>query len=359
MMNANANPVVDLSTQLSAELAAKTMPAGALGELIPLAHRIGMILNTVRPEILEPSMIVFVADHGIAKSGVSAFPQEVTWQMVSNFLHGGAAVSVFARCHGFALQIVDCGVAHEFEPRLKALSSFSDRKIALGTADCSLGQAMSSEQCLAAIQIGRDLIRQQNGNTLMFGEMGIGNTSIASLLTAILTKQPIEVVVGRGTGVDDAGLARKINVLKRSLVAHSALLVAPSLTPSETFELDPHRLLCAVGGFEIAAMVGAFLEAKASGKLVIVDGFIVTAALLVAQRIDPRVVDQCVFAHESEEPGHRFALAHFEARTVLRMGLRLGEGTGAALALPMVRAAAAMLRDMATFESAAVAGKSA
>lgn len=322
----------------------KTKPLGALGRIESLALQIGLVLGTESPLLSQPQLVVFAGDHGLAARGVSAYPSDVTWQMVENFLAGGAAVSVLARQHGLALTVVDCGVRHDFAPRPGLLV----RKVAPGTADALEGPAMTPAQCRQAIEVGRGVVAGLPGNALLLGEMGIGNTSAAALLLARLTGSDLADCVGSGTGLDEAGLARKREVLRQVLERH----------PQAREPLDA---LAAFGGFEVAAMVGAVLEAAARRRLVVVDGFIATAAVLVARALEPRVTQYCVFSHRSGECGHGLMLRRLgpdertPVRALLDLDLRLGEGSGAALAWPLLVSACALLREMATFESAGVA----
>lgn len=322
----------------------KTKPVGSLGRLESLAVQLGMVLGTESPELRQPQLVVFAGDHGLAARGVSAYPSDVTWQMVENFLAGGAAVSVLARQHGLALTVVDCGVRHDFAPRPGLVL----RKVAAGTADSLAQPAMTREQCAEAMENGREVVRSLPGNVLLLGEMGIGNTSAASLLLARLTDAHPSDCVGAGTGLDEAGLARKREVLAAVLERHAAAR-------------EPLEALAAFGGFEIAALVGAVLEGAAQRRVVVVDGFITGAAVLVASRLDPRVIPCCVFSHRSNEAAHGLMLRHLgpdlgsPARPLLDLGLRLGEGSGAALAWPLLQSACLLLREMASFESAGVA----
>jgi len=326
-----------LKPRLQALLDGKTKPLGSLGQIEALALQLGLILGTERPRLEAPQMVVFAADHGLAAQGVSAYPSDVTWQMVENFLAGGAAVSVLARQHGLALSVVDAGVARDIAPR----AGLIQRKIAWGTADASLGPAMTSAQCEAALQAGAEVVRGLPGNALLLGEMGIGNTSSASLLMTRLTGTPLAQCVGRGTGLDDAGVLRKTRVLEAVLQRHAEVH-------------GPLDVLATMGGFEIAMMCGAVMEAARTGRVVVVDGFITTSAVLVAQRLQPGVLDACVFAHQSGEPGHALLLQHLGAQGLLNLGLRLGEGSGAALAWPLLVSACRILEEMASFESAEV-----
>ena len=328
----------------------KTKPVGALGMLEQLALRIACILGSDQPVLRDPQMLVFAADHGLAARGVSAYPVDVTWQMVENFLAGGAAVSVLARQGGIALNVVDCGVAKDFAVReqgpvhklpVPGQPRLWRRKIAYGTADCSAGPAMTAQQCALALRNGRVLVQQLPGNAVLLGEMGIGNTSSASLLLARLCDLPIDAVTGTGTGLDAAGLARKVAVLRQVLDWHGDAQA-------------PLEVLRAMGGLEIATMVGAVLQAAVERRVIVVDGFITTAAVLVASRLQPAVLQRCVYAHRSGEPGHTCMLAHLQAQPLLEWQMRLGEGSGAALAWPLLQSACAMLREMASFASAGV-----
>ncbi len=340
------NPV--LTQSLQHKLDNKTKPLGSLGRLEALALQLGQILDTETPALEQPQMVVFAADHGLAARGVSAFPSDVTWQMADNFLAGGAAVSVLARQHGLALTVVDCGVKHDFLAGLPAGATrpgLQVRKVAQGTADSSAGPAMTPQQCRQAMDHGRALVQGLPGNTLILGEMGIGNTSAASLLLAKLAGLDIAQCTGAGTGLDSEGVQRKTVVLREVMQRHAHLS-------------DPLDVLAAMGGLEIATMVGAVLQAAQERRVVLVDGFITTSAVLVAHALAPQVLQRCVFAHRSGERGHEFMLQHLGVQALLDLGLRLGEGSGAALAWPLLQSACAVLREMASFESAGVSEKS-
>jgi nicotinate-nucleotide--dimethylbenzimidazole phosphoribosyltransferase len=327
-----------LAQRLQHLLDNKTKPLGALGQLERLALQIGLILGTEQPHLQQPQMVVFAGDHGLAARGVSAYPSDVTWQMVENFLAGGAAVSVLARQHGLALTVVDAGVAHDFAPR----AGLQIRKVAAGTADCTAQAAMTEAQCAHAIEQGREVVQGLPGNAVLLGEMGIGNTSAASLILARLSGEPIQACTGRGTGLDDEALQRKLLVLREALARHADAV-------------SPLQVLAAFGGFEIAMMVGAVLQAAAERRVIVVDGFIASSAVLVASQLRPRVLQRCVFAHQSDEAGHAMMLLLLRAQPLLRLNLRLGEGSGAALAWPLLTSACAILREMASFEAAGVA----
>ncbi len=339
-----------LTKVLQHKLDQKTKPVGSLGQLEALALRLGEILGTESPVLDQPQLVVFAGDHGLAGRGVSAYPSDVTWQMVENFLAGGAAVSVLAKQNGIALTVVDCGVKHDF---LAGLTDGATRPgllvrkadgAELGTADVSAQAAMTASQCRDAIANGRDVVKGLPGNALLLGEMGIGNTSAASLLLSRLSGLDIAVCTGAGTGLDDAAIARKTSILREAL-NHHAHATAP---------LDA---LAAFGGFEMATMLGAVMQAAEERRIVVVDGFIASAVVLVAQSLQPLVLQCCVFAHRSGERGHALMLDQLRAKPLLDLGLRLGEGSGAALAWPLLQAACAILRDMASFESAGVSQK--
>lgn len=331
-----------LEARLRHKIDHKTKPLGALGVLEGLALQLGLIQRQESITLHHPQMVVFAADHGIAAEGVSAYPQAVTVQMVGNMLAGGAAINVFARQHGFALQVVDAGVAAE----LPAHPQLLQRKIAHGTKNLCMEPAMSPAQAQAALQAGMEIVQSLPGNVLAFGEMGIANTSAAALLLARLTGATIDDATGRGTGLNDQQLVRKREVLTRALARH----------PDATRPLD---VLAALGGFEIAMMTGAMLQAASERRVVLVDGFIAGSAALVAHALVPQVHDYLVFCHRSAERGHDLLLDHLKARPLLELDLRLGEGTGALLAWPLVQSAAHFLNEMASFDSAGVSGKEA
>lgn len=340
-----------LTQALQHKLDFKTKPQGSLGRLEALALQLGEILGSTAPALSDPQMVVFAGDHGLTARGISAFPADVSWQMVENFLAGGAAVSVLARQHGLSLTVVDCGVNHDF---LAGLPEGTQRPGLLvrkvtggehGTADSSVQPAMTAAQCQQALQNGQDLVKALPGNALLLGEMGIGNTSAASLLLARLAGLDMAVCTGAGTGLDAAAVQRKTAVLREVLARHADVS-------------EPLAVLAALGGFEIATMVGAVLQAAHERRVVVVDGFIATSAVLVAHALQPLVLQRCVFAHRSGERGHEFMLQHLGVQALLDLGLRLGEGSGAALAWPLLESACAILRDMASFESAGVSEKS-
>lgn len=322
----------------------KTKPTGALGQLEALALQLGLIQQTETPALTNPHILVFAGDHGIAADGVSAYPAEVTYQMVLNFMNGGAAINVFARQNGLQLVVCDVGVRGTFESNT---ASFVKFKVQPGTQNMRHQPAMSLDDTEAAMDAGRllvDGVHHRGCNVVGFGEMGIGNTSSAALLMHRLLNLPLAQCVGRGTGLTDEQLAHKLAILTE-------------VSDRYQDRAEPMALLAAMGGFELAAIAGGMLRAAENGMVILVDGFIATAALLVAQALDPAVTDYCVFTHRSDEAGHRLMLEHLNARPLLSLGLRLGEGTGCALAYPLVQAAVSMLNEMASFDSAGVSNK--
>lgn len=318
----------------------KTKPLGALGALEELAFKICKIQNTLTPKLENPYIFVFAGDHGIALDGVCAYPQEVTYQMVLNFLNGGAAINVFARQNNIKLKIIDTGVNHDFNN----VPGLIDCKIDMGTKSFLKEKAMTLEQCNKAISNGRALVTQvfnEGCNVIGFGEMGISNTSSAAVIMHKLTGLSIETCTGRGAGLDDEGLQKKISILKQSLEKHQ--------TGNE-----PYDVLSTFGGFEIATMVGAFLQAAEHKMTLLVDGFITTAAFLAALKINRKINDYAVFCHQSDEQGHIKLLDYMNAKTLLGLSMRLGEGTGCAVAYPLLISAINFINEMASFEDAGV-----
>lgn len=333
-----------LKVALSNKIDTKTKPLGALGRLEAVALQLGLIQQTLTPQLSRPTMLVFAGDHGIVAAGVSPYPQAVTAQMVLNFLQGGAAINVFARQHNMQLRVVDAGVNYVFTPH----SHLMHAKIAMGTGNFLHEPAMSLLQCDQALTVGVELAKEEAAggcNVFGFGEMGIGNTSSSSCLMSVLCGLPIEECVGRGTGLDDAGLIQKTVILKQALNTHQ-------LSAS-----DPLQVLATFGGFEIAMMTGAMLGAAEQKSVLLIDGFIATTALLLAYKLQPSILQYCVFTHCSGEAGHRKLLDYLGVTPLLDIGLRLGEGTGAALAYPLVQSAANFLNEMASFQSAGISAR--
>ncbi|MBE0403997.1 nicotinate-nucleotide--dimethylbenzimidazole phosphoribosyltransferase [Halomonas citrativorans] len=322
-----------------------TKPPGSLGMLEQLAIQLSEISGERAPTITPPGVVVFAADHGVAAEGVSAFPQAVTAQMVANFANGGAAINVFARQVNARLEIVDVGVVSDVD-----MPGVVVNKIRRASGNIAIENAMLPEQAQAAIGAGINAVRrahQAGCRSVIVGEMGIANTTASSAMLAALTGTPVAQVVGAGTGLNSQQQIHKVNVIERALAARH-------------FEASqPLSVLTALGGLEIAAMTGAYLAAAAYRLPVIVDGFIASVAALTACRICPAVSGYLVFGHRSEEPGHGAALEALEATPLLALGMRLGEGSGAALAFPLLQAATAMMAEMATFTSAGIADKTA
>lgn len=347
----------NLQQQLQHIIDHKTKPLGALGRLEELALQIGLIQQTTKPVINQPHIIVFAGDHGIAKTGlVNAYPQEVTAQMVLNFVHGGAAINIFCRQHQLTLRVVDAGVNFDFTSNPIDLIN---AKLGYGTKNYLTEPAMSVYEAIQAIEKGRTIISQVAAagcNCIGFGEMGIGNTSSATLIMSAVTGLPVAEFTGRGAGLNNGQLETKINTLQKVYEKHSL----------NTLGQQPIELLSRVGGYEIAMMAGAYLEAVKQKMIVVVDGFITTAALLIANAIYiaekhrslvsgwTSLTNHCIFAHTSHEAGHEKILSYLGVSPLLNLSMRLGEGTGAALAMPMIQSAAKFLNEMASFESAGV-----
>ncbi|WP_163398955.1 nicotinate-nucleotide--dimethylbenzimidazole phosphoribosyltransferase [Flavobacterium fluviatile] len=333
----------NFSSLLQEKIDSKTKPVGALGTLETLAFQIGSVFKTLNPKIINPNIVVFAADHGIANHGISAYPQDVTRQMVSNFLEGGAAINVFCKQHDIKLSIVDSGVNYDFPTNAKLINA----KIAKGTQSFLHVPAMSETELQLCFEKGKGIVETiaQNGsNCIGFGEMGIGNTSTASVLMSILTGFPIEECVGKGTGVTDEKLIQKQNLLKKAIENYSGQA-----------ELMPQ--LAYFGGFEIIQMASGILTAFENKMIILVDGFICSVAFLIAFKINPAIIQNAVFCHCSAEKAHQKLLNYLQAKPILNLDLRLGEGTGCAVAFPVLKSAEAFLNEMASFESAGVSRK--
>jgi len=318
-----------------------TKPPRSLGRLEEIANRFAAIQQTETPAVRHPMIIVFAGDHGVCEEGVNPYPQVVTSQMVSNFLRGGAAINVLGHAAGAGLMIVDVGVAHD----IPFTNGLIDRKIARGTQNFCRLPAMTSDQASSALSVGMEMVDRavhEGSNLIGIGEMGIGNTTVASALTAALSGLPPVAVVGRGTGADDGCLERKIATVTKALALHK---------PSALGVMD---LVRTIGGFEIAAMTGACLQAALHRCAVVVDGFIATVGAALAVRMEPAVQSYLFAAHRSTEVGHDPLLEIIQQKPILDLNMRLGEGTGAALAIPIIRAAAEALSCMATFDAAGV-----
>jgi len=331
-----------LAPTVRTRLDAKTKPPGSLGQLEDLAVALAVAQNRDDPDVTRASLLLFAADHGLVEAGVSAWPQDVTAQMVANFRNGGAAVNVLARAHSVDLKLINAGVAAHLPPGADLI----DACIAPGTRNALTKDAMTADACAQALDRGGDIARQaieDGAQMLCLGEMGIGNTSSATLIAHVLTGAPIAELAGPGAGLDQAGLRRKIDILQQ----------CASRRPDARTGLDA---LIAFGGFEIAMMAGALRAAATHNIPVLVDGFIATAAALAAVDLNAECRRVMIFAHRSAEPGHDLMLQALHAHPVLDLSMRLGEGSGAVLAVPVCRSACAILGEMATFESAGVSG---
>ncbi|MEM0939733.1 MAG: nicotinate-nucleotide--dimethylbenzimidazole phosphoribosyltransferase [Bacteroidota bacterium] len=319
----------------------KTKPLGALGQLEELALKIAMIQQTTKPKLNNPSLVVFAGDHGIASEGVSKYPKQVTAQMILNFLSGGAAINVFTRQHGINLLIVDAGVDYDFEVYS---DQFLNRKARKGTRNMLNENAVTEMEYFQSIQYGKEIVlkfKKEGCNVIGFGEMGIGNTSSASLIMSQILSLPLIDCVGRGTGLDDQGFSKKSKVLRKAKERHQG---------ATTLE----AILQAYGGYEIIQMVGAMLQAAEEKMTILIDGFVASAAFLAASKWHAEIKEYTIFCHESAELGHRLLLSKMEVEPLLKLGMRLGEGTGCAVAFPIIQSSVNFLNEMASFESAGV-----
>ena len=334
-----------LLAQAQARLDRLTKPIGSLGRLEELAARYVMITGEMKPAVPRGAVFTFAADHGVTAEGVSAYPSAVTPQMVLNFLRGGAGVNVLARHAGIEVRVVDIGVAFDFE----AAPELIHRKVMPGTKNLLVESAMSPIQAEQALQVGIELATeaaQQGIGLIGTGEMGIGNTTASSAITAVMTRRPVSEVTGRGTGIDDASHLRKIDVIQRALDLHR-LDSANAL-----------KVLATVGGLEIGGLAGLMLGAAAARIPVVLDGFIAGAAALIAVGLQPRCKDYLIASHRSVERGHEAILNHLGLKPLFDLDLRLGEGTGACLGMSLVLAAIKIFTEMATFDEAGVSERS-
>ena len=334
----------ELTAPLQRKLDNKAKPVGSLGRLESLALHVGLIQNSLAPVLTRPVLLTVAADHGVTAEGVSPCPVDITWQQVLNFLNGGGGIGLLARIYGMDLWVADAGVNHRFAPHPRLI----DAKVAFGSENLRRRPAMSIENCAQAFANGRAIVRRffaEGSNVIGFGEMGIGNSTPASALMSIICGLPVDECVGPGAGLNSAGVQHKARVIRAAIAAHG---------------VSPHVFenLARFGGYEIATIAGGMLEAAACRMVILVDGFITTSALLVAQAINPRVLDYCIFSHQSDEPGHRKMLQFMNASAVLKLDLRLGEGTGSAIVYSVLKGAVAVLSEMTTFEEAQVTNTS-
>jgi nicotinate-nucleotide--dimethylbenzimidazole phosphoribosyltransferase len=333
---------MSIKEQLQHKIDFKTKPTGSLGQLEDIAIQIGMIQNTLTPSIEKPCLLTFAADHGLADEKVSPYPKDVTWQMAMNIASGGAAISVFCRQNGIDLKLIDAGVDYDFPKDCGIIPC----KIARGSKNMLKEPAMSIEECELAMSKGAEFVKAEADkgcNTIGFGEMGIGNTSSSSLLIHRFLDLSIEECVGAGAGVQGDALNHKIKVLSE---------VSKKYDPQ-----NPIETLANFGGLEIAMMVGSIIEAKRLNMLILVDGFIASAAVLTAIQFEDKLIDNCIFCHKSHEQAHIKLLKKLNVEPILDLRFRLGEGTGAAVALPIIKSAVAFLNEMASFEEAGVSDK--
>lgn len=339
MITFNIEPVSkEYFEDLRQKINSKAKPPGALGYLEKIAMRIGAIQQTVTPGLYYPAIAVFAADHGIAEEGVSPYPQEVTYQMVYDFLENKAGVNVFAAANGLKVKVVDAGVNHQFKYHPNLINA----KIRMGTRNFCEEPAMTVEECKEAIKKGKEVITrfyEEGSNVIGFGEMGIGKTSSASVLISLILDIPIEEIVSYGSGLDEEGLKQKVEVLKKAMAFH------------HVDKNDPVEILRTFGGYDTAMICGGMLRAAQLNMIIIVDGFTTTAAAVMAYLFNKNVLDYCFFSHLSSEKSHWMVLERLHCRPILNLDLRLGQGSGVALAYPIIKSAVAFLNDMAEVET--------
>ncbi|SHG83825.1 nicotinate-nucleotide--dimethylbenzimidazole phosphoribosyltransferase [Flavobacterium defluvii] len=333
----------DFNSLLQEKIDSKTKPVGSLGTLETLAFQMATVFETLNPKIIKPNIVIFAADHGIANHGVSDYPQDVTRQMVNNFMEGGAAINVFCKQNNIELSIVDSGVNYDFPTNANLINA----KIAKGTQSYLHLPAMSETELNLCFEKGKSIVEnivKEGSNCIGFGEMGIGNTSTASVLMSLLTGFSIDECVGKGTGINDEKLLNKQNILKKALKNYSG-------------QAELKQQIAYFGGFEIIQMASGMLTAFENKMLILVDGFICTVAYLIAFKINPDIKKNAVFCHCSAEKAHQKLLNYLDAKPILNLDLRLGEGTGCSVAFPVLKSAEAFLNEMASFESAGVSRK--
>jgi len=345
IQNLDIPPIAkEMRDELQNILDNKAKPVGSLGMMEDIALRLGMIQHTSKPKLQKPIMLTVAGDHGVTAEGVSPCPVEITWQQVLNFLGGGGGIGLFSRTYGLDLWVVDAGVNYDFAPHEKLIVA----KVAKGTNNMLHAPAMTLEQCHIAIENGRKIVRkfaEQGSNIIGFGEMGIGNTTPASALLSIFCNIPIDEAVGPGAGLNPTGVQHKANIIKQSIEKHGV-------------SKDAIENLAKFGGYEIATICGGMLEAANKKMTIITDGFITTSALVVAKEIAPNITDYVFFSHQSEEQGHKKMIDHFQGVPILSLGLRLGEGTGAAVAYSVIKGSAEILSNMTSFEQGGVTNTS-
>ena len=335
---------MDLKTSIQKKIDSKTKPIGSLGLIENIAQKIALIQKTTSPKLENPCIVIFAGDHGIAQEGVSNYPQDVTYQMVENFLNGGAAINVFSKNNDLNLIIVDSGVNYDFPNRKDLIHA----KVSKGTKNFINQQAMSSSELDYCFELGERIVNEihQNGSNIIgFGEMGIGNTSSASMIMSYILDLPLEECVGVGTGLNSTQLNKKISILKKSKEFHGSI--------SST-----KKILQTFAGFEIVQMCSGMLKAYEKNMVILVDGFIASCAFLSAKKINPNISDNAFFCHQSAEKGHSLLLKKLNSYPILNFDMRLGEGTGCALSYPIIASSVQFINEMASFESAKVSQKS-
>ena len=337
-------PNLDAKQQAEQHQLQLTKPTGALGDLELIAITLASLQSNAHPQVSHPWITIFAGDHGVVEENISAYPQAVTRQMLQNFTTGGAAISVIAKYHQAHLQVIDCGTVGE----AYEYAGIERHCIRAGTANFAKQAAMNTEECRAALELGKnsvDTAKAEGADIYIAGEMGIGNTCSASALACLLLNDTAEQLTGVGTGIGADQLRHKIEVIEQAIELHHKHVTG-----------DAFKTLCAVGGLEIAAIVGAYIRCAQIGLPIIVDGFISSVAALCAVRMNPKVRDWMLFGHKSAEYGHRRILQELNAEPILKMNLRLGEGSGAGTALSLVKMACVLHNQMATFAQAAVSG---
>lgn len=320
-----------------------TKPKGSLGYLETLARQVCMIQHTLTPTLQKPCNILFAGDHGILAQGVSVSPKEVTWQQSYHFLEGGAGISFLCRQHGFRLMVVDAGIDHDMDYG----SGIIDMKVRKGTRDFSIEAAMTEQEFDLCLQRGAECVNRVHAdgcNVISFGEMGCGNTSASSIWMSLLAGIPLAQCIGAGAGLDSKGVSHKLEVLTKAVQKFKSDIKAHSIK----------EILCYFGGFEMAMSVGAMLRAAELRMVILVDGFIMTNCMLAASKLNPNVLQYAIFGHQGDENGHKLLLEHLHAHPLLNLGLRLGEGSGAVCAYPIVESAVRMINEMDTFKKASV-----
>ena len=333
-----------MKSKLQQKINLKTKPLGALGLLEKLALKIGKIQKSLSPCLKKPSIVGFSGDHGIANEGVSAYPQEVTYQMVMNFINDGAAINIFCKQHNICLNIVDAGVNFDFKNNEKIINN----KINYGTNSFLNDKAMKIDEFDDCISKGKSIVKEialTGTNIIGFGEMGIGNTSSSSIIMSYICDFPIQKCIGKGTGINKTQLQQKIKILEQSKIFHGNLT-------------DVKEIFLSFAGFEMVQMCGAMLEAYKQNMIILVDGFIASTVFLVASKINPSIIENAIFCHLSNEKAHSLLLKYLDVDPLLNLNLRLGEGTGCALAYPIIQSSINFLNEMASFDSAGVSKKS-